>query len=78
MAKMTLRDQMGSFDKLFHIIVRSSKGTLRQSTMTLIHAATVSHGSVMNHRTCGSFSFVMCPDSNCEIERHNRVRALSV
>ena len=34
-------DQMCSFDKLFHIIVRSSKGTLRQSTMTLIHDLTV-------------------------------------
>ena len=51
MAKMTLRDQMCSFDKLFHIIVRSSKGTLRQSTMTLIHDLTVSEART-SHLTC--------------------------
>ena len=33
-AKMTVRDQMCSFDKLFHTIVGLGKGTLRQSTTT--------------------------------------------
>ena len=46
------------------------------------HGLEADHGELIfdliQHQACGGFSFVMCPDSHCEIKRHNRVCALSV